>query len=466
MTTLRRLKPFSLHTRIGMVLTVLAAILMTTLGVLWVRQTREATHEEVTAAARVAEQWLTVSAAELRAQPSNANRARLLAQIVAVGRIRANALEVIDAGRSWRYLSPPPTYKAGRSAPAWFAALVEPAFAAWRIEAAGLTLVLHPDPSRATLDAWDNLCAMAGWAVVLLSALFIAVRHALEHALRPLGQIMTALDRTGAGCFDTRLPAFPIPELGRLAKAFNGMADRLAQAVDHNVRLESERELDEQVHARLEAERRHIARELHDELAQGITAVRALAGAIAQRTDEHSALRRPAESIIAATNQMQDGVRTILHRLRDAPAPAPGASGTEAALRHYLRIWQQHYPDIALTATFAQNAMPIGEAVLHAILRIVQEGLTNVARHACATCVDVTLRRSGNGKWLELVVADNGGGLAVASRTAGSGLGLAGMRERVRTLGGEFVFEPGTSGGARLGVRLPVIDPAPLEHRS
>jgi len=464
MTTLRRLEPLSLHTRIGLVLTVLAAILMTTLGVLWVRQTRDAIHEEVTAAARVAEQWLTVSAAALRAEPSNANRTRLLAQIVAVGRIRANALEVIDSGGPWRYQSPPSSYKAGRSAPAWFAAFVEPTFAAWRIDAAGLSLVLHPDPSRATLDAWDDLCAMAGWAIVLLFALFIAVRHALEHALRPLGQIMTALDRTGAGCFDTRLPAFPIPELGRLAKAFNGMANRLAQAVDHNVRLESERELGEQMHARLEAERQYIARELHDELAQGITAVRALAGAIVQRTDEKSALRGPAENIIAATNQMQDGVRTILHRLRDAPAP--DACGTQAPLRHYLRTWQQHYPDVALTATFAENAMPTGEAVRHAMLRIVQEGLTNVARHACATRVDVTLRRLGNGKWLELVVADNGGGRAAASRTAGSGLGLAGMRERVRTLGGEFVFEPGTGGGARLGVRLPAVDPAPWEHRS
>jgi two-component system sensor histidine kinase UhpB len=74
-------------------------------------------------------------------------------------------------------------------------------------------------------------------------ALFFATRFALDRALRPVGQVMAALDRTGHGRFDTRLPVFPVPELGRLARAFNGMADRLAQAVNENVRLENDREL-------------------------------------------------------------------------------------------------------------------------------------------------------------------------------------------------------------------------------
>jgi two-component system, NarL family, sensor histidine kinase UhpB len=466
MITTARLDKLSLHTRIGLVLTALATVLVLALGTLWLKQTRDSVHEEVEAATRVAGQWLTVAARELRAQPPSWNSEHLLAHIQAVGRIRANALEVINTRGQRRYLSPRSTYKLGRAAPGWFAAMVEPNFTARRIDAGELTLILHPDGSRATLDAWDDLCAMAGWAIILLAALFFTVRYALDRALRPLGQVMAALDRTGQGCFDTRLPVFPEPELGRLAKAFNGMADRLAQAVNQNVRLESERALAERLQVRLEAERRGIARELHDELAQGITAVRALAGAIAQRSGEQPALHGPAQSIVAVTGQMQDGVRTILQRLR--PPHGNDGLGADETLRRYLQVWQQHYPDIALGTTLAAGPAAIGEELVQTLLRIVQEGLTNVARHAAATRVDVALRRlqDGHDSWLELILADNGSGLGAPSPAAGSGFGLVGMHERVLALAGELKFETAAGGGTRLCVRLPTTNTIPMEQQS
>lgn len=464
MTTKPSLDELSLHTRISLVLTALAAALVLALGGQWLKQTHESIHEEVAAATRVAEQWLIVTARELRVRPPSWNSERLLAHIQAVGRIRANALEVIDATGQQRYLSPKSAYKAGRSAPAWFATMVQPEFAARRIDAGELTLILHPDASRAALDAWDELCAMAGWAGILLAALFFTARYALDRALRPLEQVMAALDRTGQGCFDTRLPVFPEPELGRLAKAFNGMADRLAEAVSDNVQLESERELTERLQARLEAERRGIARELHDELAQGITAVRALAGAIAQRTGEQPALHGPAMSIVAVTGEMQDGVRTILHSLR--PGHDNPRLGAEETLRRYLQVWQQHYPDIALVTTLAAGPTPLSDELVQAVVRIVQEGLTNVARHAAATRVEVVLRRLqvGNQCWLELILVDNGRGLGIPSPAAGSGLGLAGMRERVMALAGKLEFDTTAGRGTRLCIQLPVANVTSMEE--
>jgi len=444
----------SLYSRISLVLTALAAALVLALGGLWLKQTRESIREEVAAASRVAEQWLGVAAGEARAWPPILNQERLLVELRAVGRIRANALEVVDGDGRQRYLSPPSTYKAGRAAPAWFAALVEPQFAVRRIDAGALTLILHPDASRATLDAWDELLAMAGWTNVLLVALFFAARFALDRALRPLGQVMAALDRTGRGRFDTRLPVYPVPELGRLAHAFNGMADRLTQAVNENVRLQSDRDLAERLQAGVEAERRAIARELHDELAQCITAVRALAGAIAQRSVEQPELRHQAESIVAVTGQMQDGVRTILQRLR--PCTERAQVGLDAALRRYLAAWQQHYPGIAMSATLAAGPAPVDEELAAAVLRIAQEGLTNVVRHAGASRVDLGLRRFGvdGDDWLELVIADDGRGLAARSPVSGCGLGLSGMRERVAALSGELLFDS-AGGGTRLLARLP-----------
>ncbi len=440
---------WNLHTRISLVLTGLAATLLLALGGLWLAGARQSIHEEIEAATRVAGQWLDVVAGEAAADPSAWKVPRLLAHVRAVGRIRANALEVADAGGRLLYVSPPPAYKAGRAAPGWFAQIVEPAFAERRIDVGTLTLTLRPDASRSILDAWDDLCAMAGWAAMLLAALFFASRWALDRALRPLGQIMAALDRTGRGRFDTRLPVYAAPDLGRLARAFNGMADRLSEAVDENVRLGAERELDRRLQGHLADERKGIARELHDELSQGITAVRALAGAIAQRAEAQADLRRYANNIIDVTGEMQDGVRAILQRLRP---PTAAGGDLERALGRHLEAWRQQHPQIAVRATLAVgDALLDGEAAL-ALLRIVQEGLTNVARHAAASRVDIELRRPG--AWLELMLADNGRGLGRSSPAAGCGLGLAGMRERVAALGGELAVD-GDHGGVRLRARLP-----------
>lgn len=453
----------SLHTRISLVLTMLATAFVLALGSQWLKQTRESIREEVTAATRVAEQWLTVAAHDLRAQSPGWNDEQLLLLIRGVGRIRANALEVVDASGHRRYLSPQPTYKAGRSAPGWFAATIQPEFPAHRVDAGALTLILRPDASRATLDAWDELCVIVGWAGALLAILFFATRQALDRALRPLGQVMAALDRTGQGCFDTRLPVFPVSELGRLARAFNGMSDRLAGAVNDNVRLQIDQELSERLQTRLEMERRAIARELHDELAQGITAVRTLAGAIAQRAPAESAPHQHAQSIVAVTSLMQDGVRNILHRLR--PQDTDNSLSADETLRRYLQFWQRHYPGIALITVLAAGPDSVGAELIQALLRIAQEGLTNIARHAGATRAELTLRRLqvGDDYWLELSLVDNGCGLAVPSPASGSGLGLLGIRERVAALAGEIKFSAAAAGGTLLRVRLPIANIPSLE---
>lgn len=444
----------SLHTRISLLLTAVAASLTLALGGLWLSNTRDSIHEEVEAATRVCEQWLNVLAGEVRAAPSGAASNRLLADIKAVGRIRANALEVINTAGQRVYLSPQPTYKAGRASPAWFARITEPVFAQRRIGAGSLTLILSPDPSRAGLDAWDSLLAMTAWACALLASLFIAARWALNRALHPLDQIKTALECTGQGRFDTRLPVYASRDLNHLSKAFNGMADRLNEAVNDNVRLDSERELSRLLQARLEAERRSIAQELHDELAQGITAVRALAGAIVQRTTEQAALHGHAQSIIAVTNQIQEGIRHILQRLR----PLGTATDLEQGLQHYLELWQQHYPDLALHADLRTGTLQVSDELALAVLRIIQEGLTNVVRHAAAAQVQLTLHtlQQEDGAWLELTLADNGRGLCgKTSSNAGCGFGLTGMRERVAALHGELSIASMAGGGVCLRARLP-----------
>lgn len=443
----------SLHNRISLVLTGLATGLLLALAGLWLQGARTGIHEEVEAASRVSEQWLKALTAEIQTQPPQILTERVLGIVQPLGRIRANSLEVFTADGQLRYRSPLPTYKAGRVAPGWFVGLLAPTFAARSFDVGGLRLVLTPDASRSLVDAWDDLSEMAVWALLLLAVLFVVTRLALARALRPLQQVMQALDRTGSGRFDTRLPVFATPELGRLSHAFNGMADRLIAAVNDNVRLETEREVDAHLQGRLAAERGTIARELHDELAQGITAVRALAGAIAQRTQEQPALNSQAQNIIAVTGEMQNGVRGILHRLRPAPS-----HGLAATLERTLAAWQLQHEEISLSSRLTLAEQPVSDAVAQAALRVVQEGLTNIVRHARASQVELLVTQVAE----ELIVslADNGQGCTgQPSPEAGSGLGLTGMAERLALLGGSLKINQRRGQGFHLIACLPATAP-------
>ena len=458
-STAGRLRPpLRLQTRVGLVLTGLAATMLLVLGMLWLHATRAAIHEEVEAATRVSEQWLGAIAGELRTLPVATREGRLLEIVRAVGRVRANALEILGEDGSQRYVSPPSTYKAGRVAPSWFAALLDAELPSRRLDVAGHVLILTPDNSRAVLDAWDDLKAMAGWAGLLLGLMFIATRQALARALRPLDQVMLALDRTGSGAFDTRLPPFETQELARLSRAFNGMADRLKDAVNDNVRLETEREVAARMQSRLEFERQAISRELHDELAQGITAVRALAGAMAQRTVAQPELQRQAHSIVAVTGQMQDGVRNILHRLRTMAA----RQALKPMVERCCATWQQQHPEIVLNLHCQPGSGCFPEQINNAVLRMVQEGLTNVLRHSEADRVDLAVE--GDGEVLQILIADNGRGRRIGLPPQdGSGLGLSGMRERMAALGGQLQVGRPDGGGFRLLATLPVMTPASEE---
>jgi len=438
------MRPLRLHTRISLVLTGLAGSLCAVLVGLWLHGARQGIHEEIEAASRVSGQWLAVLVERVPATPDG-----LLAAIRPLGRVRANELQLLTADGSLLYRSPPPTYKAGRQAPEWFAALLQPTLEARVLAVGDWRLRLVPDASRAVLDAWDDLCAVAGWALGLLGLLFVVVRRALDRALQPLDAVMQALQRIGYGRFDLRLPVFPVPELARLSNAFNGMADRLRAAVDDNVRLETERELAHRLQARLEEERRLIARELHDEMAQGITAVRALAGAVVQRTAEQPVVQAPAQHILAVTDELQDGVRRILHRLRP-----PAAGGLTARLAGYCANWRRQHETVDLQFSCALTGVDPGDEVAGAVLRIVQEGLTNVARHAGASRVELSV--SGDGAVLRLTLLDNGRGPGV-SAAPGCNLGLTGMRERVSALGGELHFLTPAGGGFGLLATLPIV---------
>lgn len=434
------MRQLSLHTRISLVLTAVAACLLLVLAGMCLRSTETAIHEEVEAASRVSAQMLGLLVRDV------AGPAELVATVQPLGRIRSHELWVNDANGQVLYHSPASTYKAGRQAPAWFAGLIAPTFTPRTLAVGQAQLVLQADASRALVDAWDECLLVTGWALTFLGLLFVAARRALAVALRPLDSVMAALEKTGRGRFDVRLPVFATPELASVSRAFNGMADRLRAAVDDNVRLETEQELAVCIQSRLENERQEIARELHDELAQGVTAVRALAGAIVQRSRELPAIHGAAQGIVAVTGEMQTGVRHILHRLQPV--------NEVVSLPAWLDTWAARHPEIALQRTLTADLDCLPGPVGQTVLRLVQEGLTNVLRHASASRVDLRIVADASG--LRVQLSDDGRGPGT-STLQGCGMGLNGMRDRIALLGGTLKVAAAPAGGFSLDACLPNV---------
>ena len=243
-----------------------------------------------------------------------------------------------------------------------------------------------------------------------------------------------------------------VSELACLARAFNGMAARLDEAVAENVRLSHAQAVAQTLTERLEADRRAIARELHDELGQSITAVAALAGAIVQRSSTEPAIRQSAEVIREVASRMHDDVRALLTRLRPPiPGPAPRQS-LDDAVAGYLAVWQERHPGIQLATELFAGPQALPDDVTLAALRVVQESCTNIVRHAQADKARVRLLRSDAALTVE--IADNGRGIQPAAGQPG--FGLTGMRERIDAFGGSLEIGSPAGGGTRIRASLPL----------
>ncbi|PHV47499.1 hypothetical protein CSQ91_25130 [Janthinobacterium sp. BJB301] len=198
-----------------------------------------------------------------------------------------------------------------------------------------------------------------------------------------------------------------------------------------------------------EEERCALARELHDEVGQDCTAIRAAASYILRARDGDQAnVQACAASIARSSEALHAMVRTMLRRLRP---PVLDSLGLEAALQALCDSWAQQH---GIACHFAAHAIPasLDDSTATAIYRLVQEGLTNVARHAGADQATVELHADARGV-LHLAIEDNGRGLRQDMQKE-SGYGMLGMRERVAGLRGHIRWISALGKGLRIEVAL------------
>jgi signal transduction histidine kinase len=314
------------------------------------------------------------------------------------------------------------------------------------------------DPAVRTAEAWHGAGRLVSALLIALPLLCAAVYAALARALRPTRLIRAGLERIAAGDLATRLPPFDLAELSAIRDVFNQLAESLA------LTLAERNELTRRLIALQDEERRHLARELHDEFGQSLAAIRALAASARQTAAQDCPpLLDECDRIARTATGMMETLRGALFRLRP---PDVEELGLAASLDGLIAGWNgrsRGKPRFELKLSGDVDSLPavIGDN----LYRIAQEATTNAAKHAEATAVVLRLAMrdaggaaaDGDGrdleKQIELVVEDDG---RASERAVRSGMGLLGMRERVASLGGELRFDARPGLGTVLRVVIPV----------
>jgi len=207
------------------------------------------------------------------------------------------------------------------------------------------------------------------------------------------------------------------------------------------------------------AERLRLARELHDVVSHAVGAMVLQAGAaLALRERDPDAARAAVKAVQAAGSEAM-GELTVLFGLLDAGAVGPAGLAAPEAERDISRALtaladRMRGGGLAVTVTVAEP-LPDDPALAATAYRIVQEGLTNAARHSPGSHVEVILATADGS--LEVTVRDDGTGPRRADAAhEGGGFGLVGLAERVRALGGELAAAGAPGGGFALTARLPI----------
>jgi two-component system sensor histidine kinase UhpB len=268
-----------------------------------------------------------------------------------------------------------------------------------------------------------------------LVAMLVANAVLLRIGLVPLQRLIRAMATADLLRPGSRPTVTGPKEMAELISTFNTMLDRLeAERATSSARVLSAQE----------AERRRIARELHDEVGQTLTAVLLQLKHAADRAP--AGLRDDLHQVQESTRDSLDEIRRIARRLR------PGVL-EELGLHSALRSLAAEFTVPGLSArTRITPGIPSHSDETELVLyRVAQEGLTNIARHAHATSAEVHLSPRPDGG-IGLLIRDDGRGMGDAAE----GAGIRGMRERALLIGAELTIRSGPSGGTDVHLVVPM----------
>jgi two-component system, NarL family, sensor histidine kinase UhpB len=308
-------------------------------------------------------------------------------------------------------------------------------------------LIVTPDPMYEITETWDDTKDILALIFIFFIAVTSVVYIAIDSALKPISRILAALNDLEQGKLETRLPRFDLPELSSIALKFNHMAQTLEQSIKRNIGLSR------QIINLEEVERKNLARDLHDEVGQSITAIHIDAQAILNYQEFNEVtiqnLRLSAKAILNVTKNMMDITHQILEKLRP---DAIDKLGLKIAIQDIVSSWQSKLAGADCSLDISGELIGMPEDISITAYRVIQESLTNIARYANAGQINIGILQEQ--QTLVLMIEDDGIGFETPQMT--TGFGLTGMRERIEGLGGELELDSAIGKGTRLVARLPL----------
>jgi two-component system sensor histidine kinase UhpB len=216
--------------------------------------------------------------------------------------------------------------------------------------------------------------------------------------------------------------------------------------------LQQNRELTAIIQEHVEDERKSLARELHDELGQYVSAIKIFSQNILNRTKgKDKAISDSATTVISAANQIYDGMHSIIKKLRPGSLDNLGLTET---LRDIVNSWNQQYEKLNVKLKIDGDIDQLGEMANINIYRIIQEGMNNCVKHANASLVNIKLSMKKD--QLTLLFKDNGVGFDKKILESTKQFGLVGIDERVKALNGQFEVVSEIDHGTEIRIILPI----------
>ncbi len=440
----------SLRLRLNLLITALLLLFMTAVGFVIFKGTKASIQEGVEAATRVTVQLLdTVIVSSVQNPEWGYTHDVMRRFLKHLGHVRGNEITLYNLNGAQIFKSPPSKYRANVNPPDWFYNALNPHEKSVTRSIFYGKLVVQPNPSGAIRESWAKMRYLFFVGLAFFVLLNVIVYWMLGRWLQPLQPMIKAINKMEQGDLTPRLPSFDLPEFDLIGHSLNRMAESLAA----ERQLEENRQLTALIQSHIEDERRSLARELHDELGQYVTAIKTFAVTIANKTETKAPdISGYAQTIVAAANHIYDGMHNIIVQLRPGSLDNLGLAET---LKDAVNNLQKQQPDIRINLQLAGKLDALGESLNINIYRIVQESLNNAIKHAEAKNIDIKLETTKTGA-LQLMIKDDGKGMNIHDVDQSNHFGLLGMRERVQSFKGSFNVdsEPHNNTGAKKGTAI------------
>jgi signal transduction histidine kinase len=285
--------------------------------------------------------------------------------------------------------------------------------------------------------------ALLALALLAMSA---AIYWMVRRGLQPISQVQAALANLQAGHLETRLPRFRLKDVDDISQRFNQCAAAMQEAAVQR------RDLTRRIIEAEEEERRRLARELHDELGQSLTAIKVDAAYIAREAANSAPkIVASAHAIEKLSSNIMELIRSMLARLRPHGLETVGLRET---LHDLVNGWQARVADrFHCSLNILGNIDVLPPDLNITVYRLIQECLTNAVRHSRARMIALRLSIEQQRVLVDVTESEMSEN---AAAVGGNGAGLLGMRERVEAHGGALTITFNPAGGLSLHAWVPV----------